>query len=148
VAEAIGPERTGIRLSPGSTFGGIDEGPDGASLYQYLVPALAELDLAYLHVAHGGDEDLIAEIRRLWPNALLVTRDNRPLAKAAADVEAGLADVAAVARWALANPDFVNRYRLGVPLNEPDPTTFYGGDARGYTDYPTLDEPASTKAGL
>jgi 2,4-dienoyl-CoA reductase-like NADH-dependent reductase (Old Yellow Enzyme family) len=148
VAEAIGPERTGIRLSPGSTFGGIDEGPDSAALYRYLMPALAELNLAYLHVAHGGDEDLLAEIRRLWPNPLLVTRDNRPLTKAAADVEAGLADVAAVARWALANPDFVNRYRLGVPLNEPDPTTFYGGDARGYTDYPTLDERASTKAGL
>ena len=148
VVEAIGPERTGIRLSPGSTFGGIDEGPDSAALYRYLVPALAELDLAYLHVAHGGDEDLLAGIRRLWPNPLLVTRDNRPLAKAADDVEAGHADVAAVARWALANPDFVIRYRLGVPLNEPDPTTFYGGDARGYTDYPTLDEPASTKAGL
>lgn len=148
VVEAIGPERTGIRLSPGSTFGGIDEGPDSAALYRYLVPALAELNLAYLHVAYSGDEDLLAEIRRLWPNSLLVTRDNRPLAKAAGDVEAGLADVAAVARWALANPDFIDRYRLGVPLNEPDPTTFYGGDARGYTDYPTLDELASTKAGL
>jgi 2,4-dienoyl-CoA reductase-like NADH-dependent reductase (Old Yellow Enzyme family) len=144
VVDAIGPERTGIRISPRSTFGGIEEGPDAGSLYRYLVPAMAELGLAYLHVAHGGDDDLLGEIRRLWPNTLLVTRENRPLARAAADVEAGLADVAPVARWALANPDFIYRYRLGAPLNEPDPATFYGGGARGYTDYATLNEPAAS----
>jgi 2,4-dienoyl-CoA reductase-like NADH-dependent reductase (Old Yellow Enzyme family) len=140
VAEAIGPERTGLRISPASRLGGIDEGPDGASLYRYLVPELAELDLAYLHVAHGRNEDLLADIRRLWPNTLLVARGNRPLEEAAADVEAGIADMAPVARWALANPDFVERYRRGAPLNKPDPATFYGGGAKGYTDYPKLDE--------
>ena len=138
VSEAIGPGRTGIRISPGSTLGGIDEGPEGPALYRHLVPALAELGLAYLHVAHGGNEELLGEIRRLWPNALLVARPNRPLEKAAADVEAGLADMAPVGRWALANPDFVDRFRYAAPLNEPDPATFYGGGATGYTDYPTL----------
>ncbi|MFC3076762.1 alkene reductase [Phenylobacterium terrae] len=138
VSEAIGPERTGLRISPGSTLGGIDEGPEGPALYRRLVPALAELDLAYLHVAQGGNEALLGEIRRLWPNALLVARGGRPLERAAADVEAGLADVAPVARWALANPDFVERYRRGAPLNEADPATFYGGGAHGYTDYPTF----------
>lgn len=138
VSEAIGPGRTGIRISPGSMLGGIDEGPEGPALYRQLVPALAELGLVYLHVAHGGNEDLLGEIRRLWPNALLVARPNRPLEKAAADVEAGLADMAPVGRWALANPDFVDRFRYAAPLNEPDPATFYGGGATGYTDYPTL----------
>ncbi len=50
VSDAIGPERTGIRISPGSTLGGIDEGPEARALYRRLVPALAELGLAYLHV--------------------------------------------------------------------------------------------------
>jgi 2,4-dienoyl-CoA reductase-like NADH-dependent reductase (Old Yellow Enzyme family) len=138
VAEAIGPERTGIRISPGSALGGIDEGPEGPQLYRYLVPELARLDLAYLHVAHGGDDALLADIRRLWPNILLVARGNRPLDAATADVEAGMADLAPVGRWALANPDFVERYRIGAPLNEPDPASFYAGGERGYTDYPVL----------
>src|SRR5690606_32833439 len=135
VADAIGADRTGIRLSPASRFNAIDEGPEYGSLYRYLVRELARLDLAYVHIVHGGDEALLEDVRRLWPNALLVNRGNRPLAEAARDVEAGLADVATVGRWALANPDFVERYRLGAPLNEPDPATFYGGGARGYVDY-------------
>jgi 2,4-dienoyl-CoA reductase-like NADH-dependent reductase (Old Yellow Enzyme family) len=142
VVEAIGPERTGIRISPGSTLGGIDEGPDSPALYRHLVPELARLDLAYLHVSQGRDEELLADIRRLWPNALLVSRGSRPLDAVTADIEAGIADVAPVGRWALANPDFVERYRLGAPLNELDPTTLYGGGAKGYIDYPTLAERA------
>src|SRR5690606_30533785 len=72
VAAAIGPERTGIRLSPGSTFNAIDEGAEYEALYRYLVRELAKLDLAYVHVVHGGNEALVRDIRRLWPNALLL----------------------------------------------------------------------------
>lgn len=144
VAEAVGPERVGIRISPGSTLGGIEEGPDGPVLYRHFVLELAKLDLAYLHVSQGEDEKLLDDIRRLWPNALLVSRGNRPLDAVAADIEAGTADVAPVGRWALANPDFVERYRRGAPLNGLDPTTLYGGGAEGYIDYPTLAERAET----
>src|SRR5690606_14989001 len=93
VADAIGADRVGIRLSPGSRFNAIDEGEDYESLYRYLVPALAKLDLAYVHVVHGGNEALVQDIRRLWPNALLLNRGGQPLQTIAADVEAGLADV-------------------------------------------------------
>jgi N-ethylmaleimide reductase len=50
-----------------------------------------------------------------------------------------LADIVAVGRLALANPDLPERLRRGIALNRPDPTTFYGGDEHGYTDYPSLD---------
>lgn len=146
VAKRIGPERTGIRLSPGSQLGGIDEGADMSDLYRRLVAGLAEFDLAYLHLSHAGDDDLLRDIRRWWPNALLVNRGNRPLEALGADIEAGLADMAPVARWALANPDFVERIRRDAPLNELDPTTLYGGGAAGYTDYPMLDEPVRQSA--
>src|SRR5690606_24305220 len=112
------------------------------ALYRYLVRELAKLDLAYVHVVHGGNEALVRDIRRLWPNALLLNRPGRALAELAADVETGLADVVTIARWALANPDFVERVRVGAPMNEPDPATFYGGGAHGYTDYPRLDRRA------
>lgn len=142
VAEAIvreiGAERTAIRLSPGSTLGGIDEGAQTAAIYRELVARLAPLGLAYLHVAQGSDEDLLKDIRRLWPSTLLVNRPNRALETIGADIESGLADMVSVARWALANPDFVERLRTGAPLNAADPATFFAGGARGYVDYPAL----------
>lgn len=140
IADEIGADRTGIRLSPGSRLGGIDEGQDYGELYRALVAELAELNLAYLHIAHNGDEPLLQAIRTLWTGALLVNRVNRPLELIGQDVESGLADVSPVGRWALANPDFVLRLRTGQALNEPDPLTFYGGGARGYTDYPRLQD--------
>lgn len=137
VADEIGPERTGIRLSPGNPYNDIAE-EDTAQLYPELVRALAGADLAYLHLVHGGDEDLLLELRRRWPHALLLNRMGADLERRAADVAEGRADVVTVGTMALANPDLVRRARTGAPLNEPDPSTFYGGDEAGYTDYPAL----------
>lgn len=139
VVDEVGADRTGIRLSPGSRLGGIAEGEGHEAFYLHLVKELARFDLAYLHVAHGGNEQLLRCIRDLWPRALLVNRVNRPLEAATADVVAGLADIAPVGRWALANPDFIDRFRRGAALNPPDPQTFYGSGAAGYTDYPRLE---------
>ena len=139
VAAEIGPERTALRISPGGTHGDIDEGADGPAAYRHLVRELAPLGLAYLHVFDFGDEALLRDIRALWPRPLLLLRSERSLESFHADVESGLADVLPVGRWALANPDFVERYRTGTPLTEADPATFFGGDHRGYTDYPTAD---------
>ncbi|MBV7509535.1 alkene reductase [Bacillus sp. sid0103] len=141
VAEEIGAERTGFRISPGNlAYMGIDEGESGLDLYKYLIPELAKLNLAYLHVMHLGNDDFLKEIRALWSNPLLVNRSGRPLDQIDVDIEANLADVAPVGAWALANPDLVGRLKKGAPLNEPDLTTFFGGDSKGYTDYPTMSE--------
>ncbi len=137
IAEEIGPGRTGIRISPGNPFNDIVE-DDVPELYTALVKALAPLDLGYLHVVHSGDEDLLASLRRDWPGALVLNRGGADLETRAKDVENGLADVITVGAMVLANPDLVERIKTGAPLNEPDPSTYYGGDARGYTDYPTL----------
>lgn len=138
VIDEIGAERTGIRISPSVPLGGVDEGDSAIDVYRYLVPELAKLDLAYIHMLHIGNEELLREIRSAWPNALLVNRAGRPLEDIAVDVDAGLADIAPVGAWALANPDLVERLKMNAPLNEPDRDTFYGGDSHGYTDYPTL----------
>jgi N-ethylmaleimide reductase len=138
VADIIGSERTGIRISPGATLGGLDEGPDAAALYRYLVGELACLDLAFLDVFSFSGETLLHDIRARWPNALLLIRAGRTVDLLATDVESGVADVAPVGTWALANPDFIERLRIGAPLNDADPTTFYTGGAHGYIDYPTL----------
>ena len=138
VAEEIGADRTAMRLSPGLATGGIDEGESTGEFYRYLVAQLAGLDLAYLHVLHTGDDDLLRDIRSLWPNTLLVLRADRTRETIGADVESGLADIVPLGRWALANPDIVERLRTGAELNEPDRATFFSGGADGYVDYPTL----------
>lgn len=141
VAEEIGPGRTGIRISPGNPFNDIVEDDVAevyAELYGALVRALAPLELAYLHVAHSGNEELLSAIRRDWPGALLLNRGGADLETRAEDVENGFANVITVGSMVLANPDLVARIKSNAPLNEPDKSTFYGDDARGYTDYPAL----------
>lgn len=138
VAAEIGPDRVGIRLSPGLPIGGIEETDGVPEQYLDVVTRLAELDLAYLHLVHLGDEDLLGQLRRAWPNALLLHRPGRDQNTVRQDLLSRVADVVPVGRWALANPDLVTRLRTEEPLNDADPATFYGGGAAGYTDYPTL----------
>jgi 2,4-dienoyl-CoA reductase-like NADH-dependent reductase (Old Yellow Enzyme family) len=138
VAAEIGAERTAIRLSPGMSLWGIDEGPDGPDLYRHLVGELDALGLAYLHIAHQGDEALLAYIRKLWTRVLVLNRAGRPRDRIGSDVASGLADLEAYGQFVLANPDFVARLKAGAPFNTADRTTFFGGTARGYTDYPAL----------
>jgi len=137
VADEIGADRTGIRLSPGVPLGDLVE-EDTHEVYPALVSALAPLGLAYLHLVHAGDEELLTTIRGLWPSALLLNRAGAALEVRATDVAEGRADVITVGALTLANPDLVERVRYSSPLNTPDPATFYGGGSVGYTDYPTL----------
>jgi N-ethylmaleimide reductase len=136
VADEIGAGRTGIRISPGNPFNDIAE-TDTHELYPALVSALAPLNLAYLHIGHGGDDELLRTLRGLWPTALIVNRGFADIAARVKDIDEGLADIVSVGVMALANPDLVERVRTGAPLNDPDPSTFYGGGEAGYTDYPT-----------
>jgi 2,4-dienoyl-CoA reductase-like NADH-dependent reductase (Old Yellow Enzyme family) len=143
VAGEIGADRTAIRLSPGLTMNGIDEGAEGPALYRYLVAEFGKLGLAYLHILHGGDEQLVGDIRALWKQALIVNRPDRPREQIGADVASGLAELEAYGQMVLANPDFVARLKAGVPMNNANRASFFGGAAQGYTDYPALEAAAA-----
>jgi 2,4-dienoyl-CoA reductase-like NADH-dependent reductase (Old Yellow Enzyme family) len=138
IADEIGAERTAIRLSPGITLWGIDEGEQGPALYRHLVAELDKLGLAYLHVMHQGDESLLGEIRTLWHSPLILNRPGRAREQIGADLASGLADLEAYGQMVLANPDFVERLKTGAPMSPADPATFFGGDRKGYIDYQTL----------
>ncbi|GAA3384176.1 alkene reductase [Cryptosporangium minutisporangium] len=138
VADQIGAARTGIRIAPGNPFNDIAESSAG-EVYRALLSALAPLDLAYLHLVHGGDEALARALRAAWPGTVVLNRGGADITTRAADIETGLADLVSVGGMALANPDLPERLRTGAPLNTPDRATFYGGDHRGYTDYPRLE---------
>jgi N-ethylmaleimide reductase len=141
VADAIGPDRVGVRFSPNSTFGDISQS-DVDVLYPALTRELAMLDIAFLHIYEICDRPLTERLRALWPATYIVNPhvvDRRPpssLAAAEQLLADDLADLVAFGRLFISNPDLPRRFRDGLPLTEFDPETFYGGDHRGYTDYP------------
>jgi N-ethylmaleimide reductase len=134
---AIGGDRIGVRLSPGSTFNGISE-PEPEAVYAHVIAELAKRPLAYLHVMDSQPGwDVGALARRHYPGTLILA-GGYDRARADSAIAGGAADAIAFGVPFLANPDLVERLRRAAPLNAPDKATFYGGDARGYTDYPTL----------
>jgi len=140
IVDEIGAEKVGFRISPYASFSTIDEGEDGYLVYDYLTKELNKLNLAYIHVLHTGREDILTNIRNNWDNVLMVNRMGRPLNDIDKDLKDEVADVVSVAAWALANPDLVERLKVGASLNTPDGQTFFGGGDHGYIDYPTLEE--------
>lgn len=144
IAQEIGADRTGIRLSPGTAMWGIDEGSEGPALYRYLVTELNKLGLAYLHIMHLGNDALLGDIRQIWRQTLIVNRPGQTVEQVGSDLATGLADLEAYGQMVLANPDFVERLKANAPMNEADRNTYFGGDSHGYTDYLTLNQALRT----
>ena len=149
VADAIGGGKTGIRLSPVTPANDVnDENPQ--ALFDYVVRQLAPLHLSYLHIIEGSTggpreiadrpfdyEALKRAYREAGGKGAWMVNNGYDHALAEQAVAAG-ADLVAFGRPYIANPDLVERLRKGAPLNVPDKATFYGGGAKGYTDYPAL----------
>ncbi len=136
-AAAIGAGRVGLRLSPGSTFNGIED-PDVAGTYTPLLHELGRRDLAWLHltgIAPGYDA---AGLARKLVRAPLILNGGYDRDRAEADLAAGRAAAISFGSSFIANPDLPERLLRRAALNAPDRATFYGGNARGYTDYPVL----------
>jgi N-ethylmaleimide reductase len=144
VAEA-GAERTGIRISPVTPANDItDSNPQ--ALYDYIVDHLSALKLVYLHViegATGGSREFApfdyGSLRRRFKGAYMAN-NAYDFDLATKVLAADQADLIAFGKPFIANPDLVERLQRGAPLNVPDKATFYGGGAKGYTDYPALDD--------
>jgi len=141
---AIGKDKVGIRLSPFGVFNDMPAYPEMAADYAFLARALDEKGLVYIHlVDHAAlgappvPEDIKAVYRKSFKRTLILS-GGYDAARAEADLQAGNADLIAVGRPFLANPDLVARWKEGLSVNEPDMATFYTPGAKGYTDYPAL----------
>jgi len=141
VAAEVGGDKVGIRISPGGTFNDISE-TETAATYAALLDGLAPLGLLYLHLLEDPDTSTFgAALRAQWQGPVIVNTGFTglsDLATAQSAVDSGAADLFCIGRGFLANPDLVERLSSGAELNEPDPSTFYAGGAKGYVDYPTL----------
>ncbi|WP_315785646.1 alkene reductase [Bradyrhizobium sp. SZCCHNPS1003] len=143
VSEAIGADKTGIRLSPVTPANDISDSNPQA-LFDHIVDQLAALKLVYIHViegATGGPRDVApfdyALLRKRFKGTY-IANNGYDLALANKQLDAGAADLIAFGRPFIANPDLVERLKANAPLNELDRATLYGGGEKGYTDYPTL----------
>jgi N-ethylmaleimide reductase len=143
VTAEAGPERTGIRISPVTPSNDIsDSNPQ--PLFDYIVDGLEALKLVYIHVvegATGGPRDVApfdyASLRKRFTRAY-IANNGYDFELATKQLAANAADLIAFGKPFISNPDLVERLKSGAPLNEWDKATFYGGGAKGYTDYPTL----------
>jgi N-ethylmaleimide reductase len=154
VAAAVGPHRTGIRISPLAAY---QDAPvsDPSDVYPRLLKELDRLDLTYVHCVEGepvginnwaGPPGLTFDFpaaRRMF-NGAWIANNGYDAPRAAATVGRGDADLVSFGRPFIANPDLPERIRLGAPLNELNTSATYSGRGEvGYTDYPTLEtEPA------
>ena len=149
VSEIWGPDRVGVRLSPLGSFNDMSDAEPEVT-FGTVAQLLSDLRFAYLHIVNpglaaiekgkapdAGAEQMLALIRQKYSGTLIVAggfdRDT-----AEAWLEQSKADLIAFGRKFLANPDLTERLRVHTGLNADDQSTYYGGGAKGYTDYPSL----------
>lgn len=155
VVERIGASRVGIRFSPFSTVGNMPADDRTEETYLALAEELAARDLAYVHVhdtsgfADDGGEPrkrlraLLRDMRARMPGTPFVLAGGMTRESADELIGAGTIDLAAFGQPYISNPDLVERFRTGAPLTPPDRTTYFGGDATGYVDYPAVTDPGA-----
>src|ERR1700761_4993575 len=144
VVAEVGAEHTGIRISPVTPANDVsDSNPQ--PLFDHIVDGLNALKLVYIHViegATGGPRDVApfdyASLRKRFTRAY-IANNGYDFELATKQIEANAADLIAFGKPFISNHDLVERLKKGAPLNAWDKNTFYGGGAKGYTDYPTLE---------
>ncbi|HVF28139.1 MAG TPA: alkene reductase [Pyrinomonadaceae bacterium] len=151
VVEAVtriwGAGKVGVRLSPAGTFNSMKDSNPSAT-FGYVAEKLGQLNLAYLHIIEPADKEaykvdgaVVSATKHLGDlfGGTVITAQGYDYETGNAVIARGDADLVAFGKLFIANPDLPLRFRLRAPLNEPDSSTFYGGDVRGYTDYPALE---------
>ncbi len=134
-----GSHRVGVRLSPENSFNDIkDSRPQ--QTFNAVAEKLSDYPLAYLHVLEGdmltGERHVdYVELRNCFAG-FYMANNGYDLESGNSAIEQGHADMVAYGKLFIANPDLPERLAKNLPLNTPDQATFYGGDEKGYTDYP------------
>ena len=146
VADTVGADRTGVRLSPnGDTQGANDSDPE--PLFTAAAAALSEIGIAHLELREPGFEStfgkaevppLAPAIRRAFKGVLILNSDYRA-DSGQAQLDSGVADAITFGRTFLANPDLPRRFAEHLPLNRDDMKTWYSQGPAGYVDYPVAD---------
>lgn len=145
VAERIGKDKTGIRLSPFGAFNDMEIFEGLEETYIYLAGELGKLDLAYIHIVDHSSmgspevgDSVKSKIRKAF-GGTIITSGGYDKVGAEKALNEGKGELVAFGRPFISNPDLVNRFKNDLPLSDPDFDTFYTPDEKGYTDYPPID---------
>ena len=142
VTAAVGPERTGLRISPQNGQNDISDS-DPQRLFNHVASAISGKGLSFLHVIEGDTGGTpvppfdYKEIKRRF-GGIVIANNGFDKERANAAIEEGRADLVAFGKPFISNPDLVTRLYLDAPLAPANRETFYGGGDQGYTDYPLL----------
>jgi N-ethylmaleimide reductase len=144
VTRVWGPDRVGIRFSPGGVFNDMHDSNPLAT-FSHVLHELNRFNLAYAHLVLSTEDDLrhgavpvpLAALRKEFQGPLIVA-NGFTCATATQALAEDLADAVAFGRLFIANPDLPERFRWNAPLNPLDEATLYGGAKKGYIDYPAL----------
>ena len=151
VIEVWGADKVGVRLSPGGTFNTMHDSTP-AKTFGYAAEQLGARKIGYLHVIEPEDKESFKvegkavsatkHLKSLF-GGTVITAQGYDFETGTAAIASGDADLVAYGKLFIANPDLPRRFETNAPLNEPDPSSFYGGDEHGYIDYPSLAEKAA-----
>lgn len=133
-----GAQRVGLHLAPrGDAHDMGDTNP--RATFGYIASEVGKRQIAFICTReHEGPDSISPEIKKLF-GGVLIGNENYTRETAEAAINAGKADAIAFGKLFIANSDLPERFKAGAPLNTPDPASFYGGDQKGYTDYPALE---------
>jgi N-ethylmaleimide reductase len=149
VAKVWGADRVGLRVSPLGAFNSMSDS-DPEATFGYVAEQLGKLGLGYLHAAmlmgaenpETRENRMAALLKKKFGGTFMINGGfDRETGEAV--LAGGLADLVSFGSLFLANPDLPERFAEGAELNTPDRATFYGGDHRGYIDYPTREAVAA-----
>jgi 2,4-dienoyl-CoA reductase-like NADH-dependent reductase (Old Yellow Enzyme family) len=140
VIDVWGPGRVGVHLAPRGDSHSMGDS-DLRGTFGYVARELGKRGIAFICAReHQGADALGPYLKREFGGPFIANEGfTRETAEAA--LASGEADAVAFGRLFIANPDLVERFRRGAPLNEPKPETFYAPGPAGYTDYPALGSP-------
>jgi len=143
VADAIGKDKTAIRLSPYGVASDMPNYPEIDATYKYLAEELNKLGICYIHIVdHSamGSPTVPIELKKLIRSSFkntVILSGGYDTERAESDLKSGLGDLVAFGRPFINNPDLVERMKNNFPLNKDlDFNTFYSPGDKGYTDYP------------
>ncbi len=143
LADTVGADRTGVRLSPNGDTQGVNDS-DPETLFGAAAEALSAIGIAHLELreppmdgtfGQGERPPLAPLIRRAFKGVLILNSDY-DLARAQGELDAGVADAITFGRPFIANPDLPRRFAEGLPLAKDDMPTWYSQGKEGYLDYP------------
>lgn len=137
VTSVWGADRVGMHLAPrGDSQSMGDHYP--AVTFSYVAEQLGQRKIAFLCVREHQGPDSLGPLLKKAFRGIYIGNEMFNFQSAEAALKAGMVDAVAFGRDYIANPDLVERYRKGAPLNSPVPETFYARGSTGYTDYPFL----------